>query len=280
MNITDICRRLRKLDGGFQSASFGDYEIRTAFQPIYTLENDFSRLFGVEALARPLKNGQPIPPLDFFSALDPATAFEADWACLAVHLVNAAAWDMPSTRLFVNLNPTVCHLMIRSEALFEEFASMASHLGMSPEMIVCEISEQRVGSDDALALLGRKLRALGFQIAIDDFGPAGSNLVRVIELEPSIVKIDPVWFKQMIAKPNTHKLAEKMMQRLNDVGAEVLIQGIETAEEYRWARRCPAAYIQGFLFGAATYLHDRPADTRRLPTDGVSEGNIISSKVA
>lgn len=280
MNITDLCDRLKKIDGGFQSAAFGEYEIRTAFQPIYTLENDFSRLFGVEALARPLKNGYPIAPLEFFGGLDQATAYEADWACLAVHLVNAAAWDMPATRLFLKLNPTVCHLMMKSEDQFEEFASLAHRLGMKPEMIVCEISEQRVGSDEALALLGRKLRALGFQIAIDDFGPAGSNLVRVIELEPSIVKIDPVWFKQMIAKPNIHKLAEKMMNRLNDVGAEVLIQGIETAEEYRWARSCPAAYIQGFLFGAATYLHDKPADTRRLPTDGAAQKTVIEHKVA
>ena len=280
MNIIDLCKRLRKIDGGFQSADFGEYEIRTAFQPIYTLENDFSRLFGVEALARPLKNSHPVPPMNFFGGLDPATAFEADWACMAVHLVNAAAWDMPSTRLFINLNPAICHLMIKSEDLFDQFASLANRLGMSPEMIVCEISEQRVGSDDALALLGRKLRALGFQIAIDDFGPAGSNLVRVIELEPSIVKIDPVWFKQMIVKPNTHKLAEKMMQRLNDVGAEVLIQGIETAEEYRWARRCPAAYIQGFLFGAATFLHNRPADTRRMPTDGITDNTVVTKKIA
>lgn len=280
MNITNLCDRLKKIDGGFQSATFGAYEIRTAFQPIYTLEEGCSRLYGVEALARPMKDGQPIAPLDFFASLDPATAFEADWACLAVHLVNAAAWDMPATRLFVNLNPTVCHLMIKSEKLFEEFAALANRLGMSPDMIVCEISEQRVGSDEALALLGRKLRGLGFHIAIDDFGPAGSNLVRVIELEPSIVKIDPVWFKQMIIKPNTHKLAEKMMSRLNDVGAEVLIQGIETAEEYRWARRCPASYIQGFLFGAATYLHDRPADTRRMPTDGVADKAVIAHKFA
>lgn len=280
MNITDLCGGLRKLDGGFQSAIFGEYEIRTAFQPIYTLDNDCSRLFGVEALARPLKNQQPIAPTQFFGAMDPARAFEADWACLAVHLVNAAAWEMPSTKLFLNLNPTVCHLMIQSEDLFTEFASLAVRLGMKPENIVCEISEQRVGSDEALALLGRKLRALGFQIAIDDFGPTGSNLIRVIELEPSIVKIDAVWYKKMIAKPSTHDLAEKMMHRLNEVGAEVLIQGIETAQEYRWARRCPAAYIQGFLFGAATYLHDRPADTRRMPTDGVSHPSIAAPKVA
>ena len=275
MHIKELYKRLRKLEGGFQSADFGEYEIRTAFQPIYTLDNECSRLFGVEALARPLKHGQPVPPLDFFASLNPTSAFEADWACLAVHLVNAAAWEMPSTKVFLNLNPTVCHLMIQSEDLFSEFASLARQLGMSPENIVCEISEQRVGSDEALALLGRKLHALGFQIAIDDFGPAGSNLVRVIELEPSIVKIDPVWFKQMIAKPNTHKLAETLMGRLNDVGAEVLIQGIETAEEYRWARRCPAAYIQGFLFGAATYLHDRPLNTRRLPTDGVKDNTVV-----
>ena len=41
---------LRKLEGGFNAASFGEYEIRTAFQPIYTLDEDCSRLYGVEAL--------------------------------------------------------------------------------------------------------------------------------------------------------------------------------------------------------------------------------------
>lgn len=260
--------QLRRLPGGFNAAAFGDYEIRTAFQPIYTLDDDCSRLYGVEALARPLKNGIPIPPLDFFRELDPASAFEADWACLAVHLVNAAAWEMPSTRLFVNLNPTVCHLMIQSEDLFVEFAELANRLGMDPTNIVCEISEQRIGSDEALALLGRKLRGYGFQIAIDGFGPKTSNLVRVIELEPAIVKIDPDWLKAMIAQPAAHDLSEKMMHRLNDIGAEVLIQGVETADEYRWARKCPASYVQGYLFGAATYLHDRPANTRRLPTEG------------
>jgi len=266
MSSEHLSTVLRKLDGGFNAATFGPYEIRTAFQPIYTLDNDCSRLFGVEALARPMKNGAPIPPLEFFGALDPASAFQADWACLAVHLVNAAAWDMPSTRLFVNLNPTVCHLMIQSEDLFIEFADLAKRLGMAPENIVCEISEQRIGSDEDLALLGRKLRAYGFQIAIDGFGPQTSNLIRVIELEPEIVKIDPNWLKAMIMKPEAHALSDKMMRRLNEIGTEVLIQGVETAEEYRWARQCPASYVQGYLFGAATYLHDRPANTRRLPT--------------
>lgn len=280
MRLTEICARLQELEGGFHSAILGEHEIRTAFQPIYTLENDFSRLFGVEALARPLLDGHPLPPMDFFNALGPAKALEADWACLAVHLVNAAAWNMPSTRLFVNLNPTVCHLMIKTESLFDEFADLANRLGMAPEMIVCEISEQRVGSDAVLALLGRKLRARGFQIAIDDYGPEGSDLIRVIELEPNIVKIHPLWFKQMFASTHARSQAEKIMTRLNDLGAEVLIQGIETAQEYRWARNCPATYIQGFLFGAATYLHDRPADTRRMPTDGAAKQKLTASKVA
>ena len=256
---------LRKLDGGFNAASFGEYEIRTAFQPIYTLDEDSSRLYGVEALARPLKNGTPIPPMEFFKTLDPVTAFEADWACLAVHLVNTAAWETPGTKLFVNLNPTVCHLMIQSENLFLEFTQLATSLGIQPDNIVCEIAEQRIGSDEDLALLGRKLRANGFQIAIDGFGPTSSSFTRVIELEPQIVKITPNWLKAMIAKPEAHDLSDKVMRRLNDMGTKVLIQGVETAEEYRWARQCPASYVQGYLFGAATYLHDRPATVHQSP---------------
>lgn len=266
--LTKFNTGLRKLQGGFHAATFGDFEIRTAFQPIYTLDDDCSQLYGVEALARPLKDGVHIPPIEFFKALDPASAFEADWACLTAHLVNAAAWGMPSTRLFLNLNPAVCHLMIKSEDLFTEFAELANRLGIQPENIVCEISEQRIGSDEALALLGRKLRARGFQIAIDGFGPQSSDIIRVIELEPAIVKIAPSWLKAMITRPEAHELSDRMMQRLNDIGAKVLIQGVETAEEYRWARGRPASYVQGYLFGAATYLHDKPADTRRQPTTG------------
>ena len=259
---------LRKLEGGFNAASFGEYEIRTAFQPIYTLDDDCSQLFGVEALARPLKNGTPVPPLDFLRTLDPVTAFEADWACLAVHLANAAAWGMPGTKLFVNLNPTVCHLMIQSEDLFREFAQLAARLGLKPENIVCEIAEQRIGSDEALALLGRKLRTHGFQIAIDGFEPTSSSIARIIELEPEIVKIAPDWLKAMIAKPEAHDLSDKLMRRINEIGAQVLVQGVETAEEYRWARHGPAAYVQGYLFGAATYLHDRPASVHHTQTTG------------
>lgn len=280
MNITDVCGGLRQLHGGFQSAAFGEFEIRTAFQPIYTLEQGLSRLYGVEALARPLQNGRPVQPVDFFRSLDPATAFEADWVCMAVHLVNAAAWDMPSARLFINLNPTVCHLMVQSEELFDEFASMARRLGVNPELIVCEITESRSGSDEALAVLGRKLRSLGFSIAIDRFGPTNSNLVRLIELEPSIVKIDPVWFKHMLTRPHQHELAHKLMHRLNDIGAEVLIQGVETAEEYRWARSCPAAYIQGHLFGPATHFYDLPSPVDNLSTDHPFDTLEVNDKVA
>ena len=280
MKINDLCGGFQKLDGGFQSATFGDYEIRTAFQPIYTLEPDLNRLYGFEALARPLKNGRPIPPLEFFGNLEPATAFEADWVCLAVHLVNAAAWDLPSARLFVNLNPTVCHLMIQSEELFEEFASLAMRLGVAPEMIVCEISEGRVGPDASLTLLGRKLRARGFSIAIDGFCPPSSDLLRVIELEPSIVKIDSDWFTQVIADPSVHELAKKMMHRLKDIGADILIQGVETADQYRKAREYPASYIQGFLFGAASLQLDPPAKTHRVTPEDLSVAFTQTNQVA
>jgi EAL domain-containing protein (putative c-di-GMP-specific phosphodiesterase class I) len=188
---------------------------------------------------------------------------------------------MMSRGYFVPVAMNVSARNLTDSRLADSIEKIILDKNIQPDLLEIEITESALINHPQRAVENhQKINQLGLPIAIDDFGPAGSNLVRVIELEPSIVKIDPVWFKQMIAKPNIHKLAEKMMNRLNDVGAEVLIQGIETAEEYRWARSCPAAYIQGFLFGAATYLHDKPADTRRLPTDGVAQKTVIEHKVA
>ncbi|MEE9379795.1 MAG: EAL domain-containing protein [Hyphomonadaceae bacterium] len=260
MNLKGMVNHFDRLDGGFKSAQFQDFELRTAFQPVYAVSGEIGVLYGVEALVRPLQAGKSIQPLDFFAMLDKPDAFAADWVCLTLHLANAAAWHLKGTSLFVNLNPDASHRVKDMASGFDAYVRLADDLGISAERLIIEITERRAGCDDGLASLVRHIKSLGCKVAVDDFGIEGSNLARVVALQPDIVKIDRIWFNAMMRDTASRSLVKAVASRVQGMGAKVVFEGVETAEEFNWARECGADLIQGWLFGKATYADEEPSD--------------------
>lgn len=254
MNLARLTERIFELDGGHKAFDFGSFEIRSAFQPIYAINKDAGMLYGVEALARPIYKGKPIEPLDFFSRLSARDRFVADWACLCLHIANTAAWQLGNTSLFVNLNPGSCQYTDQMLAGLDRYAQLVREQGISPARVVFEITEEADGDRVALARITERLRALGFQIAIDDFGVGASDLLRVIDLKPDIVKIDAGWFRRMMDGEDTRRFAHQIILKLHEINAHLLFEGVETPRELHWARECAGSLIQGWLFGKATHM--------------------------
>ena len=65
-----------------------------------------------------------------------------------------------------------------------------SETGIDPHRVVCEVTEKETISQEALFALVASLRASGFRIAVDDYGAEDSDMNRVRELHPDIVKFD------------------------------------------------------------------------------------------
>ena len=254
MNLARLTERIFELDGGHKAFDFGSFEIRSAFQPIYAINKDAGMLYGVEALARPIYKGKPIEPLDFFSRLSARDRFVADWACLCLHIANTAAWQLGNTSLFVNLNPGSCQYTDQMLAGLDRYAQLVREQGISPARVVFERTEEADGDRVALARITERLRALGFQIAIDDFGVGASDLLRVIDLKPDIVKIDAGWFRRMMDGEDTRRFAHQIILKLHEINAHLLFEGVETPRELHWARECAGSLIQGWLFGKATHM--------------------------
>ena len=254
MNLARLTERIFELEGGHKAFDFGSFEIRSAFQPIYAINNNAGMLYGVEALARPIYKGKPIEPLDFFSRLSSRDRFVADWACLCLHIANTAAWQLGNTSLFVNLNPGSCQYTGQMLAGLDTYADLVREQGVSPARVVFEITEEAGGDREALARITERLRALGFQIAIDDFGVGSSDLLRVIDLKPDIVKIDAGWFRGMMDSEDTRRFAHQIILKLHEINAHLLFEGVETPRELHWARECAGSLIQGWLFGKATHM--------------------------
>lgn len=254
MNLARLTQRIFELDGGHKAFDFGSFEIRSAFQPIYAINNNAGMLYGVEALARPIFKGKPIEPMDFFSRLSPRDRFVADWACLCLHIANTAAWQLGNTSLFVNLNPGSCDYLDQMLTGLDQYARLVREQGVEPSKVVFEITEEEGGDKDALIRITEKLRALDFQIAIDDFGVGSSDLLRVVDIKPDIVKIDAGWFRHMMEGDDTRRFAHQIILKLHEIRAHLLFEGVETPRELHWARECAGSLIQGWLFGKATHM--------------------------
>ena len=88
----------------------------------------------------------------------------------------------------------------------------------------------------------------GAHLVIDDFGAGYSNLKRVIDLEPRVVKLDRALVTGVDKNPRQRILVEQLVQTCAALGSHVVAEGIETVDEFRAVRDAGVGFGQGYLF--------------------------------
>jgi EAL domain-containing protein (putative c-di-GMP-specific phosphodiesterase class I) len=153
--------------------------------------------------------------------------------------------------LFVNLH-------VKDLIGFSEF-ERASALMPNAHRVVLELTE-RAALDQIPEVQARmaELRQRGFRIALDDIGSGYAGLNSFTLLDPDIVKLDNVLVRDLDASPTKRRLVSSMTRLCNDLGMQVVAEGIETAAERDVLADLGCDLMQGFLFA-------RPADTLIQP---------------
>jgi hypothetical protein len=94
-------------------------------------------------------------------------------------------------------------------------------------------------------------RQEGCTIAIDDVGSGFSNFDRIASIQPDIMKID----LNILKKSATHSGYKALMQSFSilsaQMGASLLVEGVETKQDLQNALHAGAKYVQGYLFSPA-----------------------------
>jgi PAS domain S-box-containing protein len=94
----------------------------------------------------------------------------------------------------------------------------------------------------------RELRALGYQIAVDDLGAGYSGLATFAQLSPDIVKLDMSLVRDIDGNVAKQKTVGAMVELCQGMGIKVVAEGVETSAE----RDCLAAlgcdFLQGYYF--------------------------------
>jgi EAL domain-containing protein (putative c-di-GMP-specific phosphodiesterase class I) len=115
--------------------------------------------------------------------------------------------------------------------------------------VVLEITE-RASLDDVVDLEDRvrRLRALGYRVAIDDLGAGYSGLTLLARLQPEIVKIDMSLVRNVDRTPIKARLVRSMLNLCSEMGIQTVCEGVETAAERDALVSIGADWLQGFLF--------------------------------
>lgn len=211
--------------------------INVALQPVVDLKTGGT--VGYEALARFPSTPTLSPEVWFADAEATGLGRQLEWAAARAALEQLDA--LPGGAfLAINTSPAVAIDRCLREAM----------RGRPHERIVLEMTEHAPVDDydDFERRLDRR-RGEGVRLAVDDVGAGFASLRHILRLRPSLIKLDISLVRGIDRDPLRQSLARSMVEFARSLEADVLAEGIESAEELGQVERLGIRYGQGFLLG-------------------------------
>jgi EAL domain-containing protein (putative c-di-GMP-specific phosphodiesterase class I)/CHASE2 domain-containing sensor protein len=238
-------------------------EVWVAYQPKLDLAT--RRIIGAEALARwthPEKG--PIAATEFVAAAEQhdrigkLTDFVLDKAVSAAAAINKRGADFD---IAVNLSAR----LLADKGLTLRLSALLARHGLAPNHLTLELTETAAltGSGDGLDMISR-LRDLGINIAIDDYGTGLSTLDYLKKIPANEIKIDQSFVKGIADNRSDRVMVQSTIALAHSLGRKVVAEGVEHREilDLLVGMNCDIA--QGFAVGRPMSLDSL---TKRISTE-------------
>ena len=152
----------------------------------------------------------------------------------------------PGIRLAVNFSPA--HF-IRDD-LSEVIAGILDRTGFPARRLELEITENLFGPDhSATRRVLERLRGLGIEFCIDDFGTAYSSLSRLKQLPLHTLKIDRAFVRDLGNDPDDEAIVRTIITMAHSLNLGVVAEGIETEAQFGFVQQLGCDAVQGYLLG-------------------------------
>lgn len=233
--------------GEFNSTFIG-VQLNSAFQPIY--DSEAGDLFGHEALLRPSLGGElsSTPEFAFTYAEQTGKLVQFDRVSRTLHVLNFRQIYAENGLLFLKVHPKLLTSVNGHGKVFE----FILHTNSVPtNRVVIEIQEGQIEQDRQLTEAIDNYRDRGYRIAIDGFGSAQSRIDRLWKFMPDFVKLDTSLIQQAENNDRIRKALAGIVKVVRDLGAQPVINGIETQVQLNIAIESGATLFQGDFLGKA-----------------------------
>ena len=220
-------------------------EFSFAFQPIVDAAR--REIISYEALVR---GRHAEPAWRILQSVPPGEMYRFDEVCRLEAIKLAARLNL-NVKLNLNFLP---RSLLESEKALENTVAIAEQCGLNAKRIVIEVTEGEV--IDNLMLFVQILNAhrrTGLCLAIDDFGSGYSGLNLLADFQPDIVKLDMNLVRGINGLGPRQAIVRAVAQACLDLGIDIIAEGVETLEEYRWFMDEGINLFQGYLFARPSF---------------------------
>nr|WP_282437350.1 EAL domain-containing protein [Vibrio amylolyticus] len=222
----------------------------SAFQPIVDHSGE---LFAFEGLVRIYnQQGELKNTGDYFDRLKPGSKANVivTLLCAKLHTMNLAHSRYRTTKLFINVAPSVFTLLANHHQAIEQLMYRLECLKIQSSQIIYEITEFDQSEMEGILRGQQRLAEYGILTALDDYGTRYSTYERAMQIKAPYLKID----RSFVSNKRFVRSAVEVAQ---SIGAKTIAEGVETQQQYQLCKEYGVDFFQG-------YWLQRPMTTQRL----------------
>lgn len=212
------------------------------FQPI--VDATSQQIVSYECLARIEEDGQFITPFHFLEAAR-HSGLMSNLTRVMIH---------KAFKLFSNNNACFSINISNEDLLTQDFINFLIHKQKStpidPHRITFEILEDIIISDANHVPLQNLhiLKAMGYRLALDDFGSDRSNFNRLESIGVDTLKIDGQFIKNIYQTQRNQDIVESITAMAHKLNIKVVAEFVSTQEEFELLKELGVDYMQGHFF--------------------------------
>jgi diguanylate cyclase (GGDEF)-like protein len=217
------------------------------FQPVFQICEDSTRIAHCEILLRVRsENGELYSPARFIPIAEKYNVMTEIDRWVFSHVIDWLAEHQSQfkvPRLLVNLSG----LSFADEDFSDFIVERLSRGDVNPNSLAFEISEgAAVRNFQKAAKFIERIRALGCELALDDFGSGFSNFAYLKQLSFDYLKIDGSLVADIASNKIDRQMVAAIHQIAQTVGARTIAEFVEDDESLQCLREIKVNYAQGY----------------------------------
>ena len=241
--MTEDARLRRDLERDLRKAlERGEFEL--FYQPVIALSSLRARQFEALIRWRHPERGLVLP--DSFIPFCEEIGLIApigDWV-LRRACAEAASWPAP-----IGVAVNISAIQAAAGDLDVVVAAALCESGLAADRLELEITETALLKDSEATLSTlRKLKALGVNIALDDFGAGHSSLGYLQSFPFDKVKIDRAFSRSVNSSAKSAAIIRSILDLCGALGISTTVEGVETNAQFQALASMGGDYVQGYLF--------------------------------
>jgi diguanylate cyclase len=228
-------------------------EFHLAYQPVVKLAT--GEIMGFEALLRwsHPQRGALLPEM-FIPIAEESGQISRLGAWVVEQVASVAAqWRAKNLlREGMSLSLNVSRLQLLDDQLLDTVVAATEHHKLPGRFLAFEVTENAVmqGGKDVVAML-RRLRDMGSDVLMDDFGTGHSSLSCLHKFPISVLKIDRSFVDTMRSSADYAAVVQAIVVLAHNLRTKVIAEGIETTGHLAQLQTLDCDYGQGYIFSPA-----------------------------